>query len=1204
MKKTANNRISIATLFVLAIIAALFGFVGLTVRPARAASTTYYICYAADDYRVYPAKNAMTESGGVYTISPTLTQGDKFLVSDGNGALFGNDKGEPVTIRESGTQRYTVTFDGATVSYTEYSPEAVSIEISGATVLTADMQYRRANAVFDEFVYTAYDLKAGDSVEISVAGVKYGVDGAATDAFIIPKDGDYRFTFTKDEDHLYDDKYIKAYDVPELYVLCDGNGFATDPSYRMERDEDIIAYEEYYYEKLSVVKKDGELKFRIYDATNDEEYLPSSSGKLDDLDKGDYRIIYSPDHAYRVSGDNRYYASARRAEEYYGGYYVLGDFNDYEFTESDDFDSEYKLEKNANRDYDEYELTLYITQEKLDDFDGKIEFYVTDGTSIYRKPTGADISIDRAGEYELYFSPEHNYGRGYRYRYERVSDEPTRETVYITTTAEYNAFAAKCVSPEFTLNKTVILKNGLDFTDQDITPMAIFAGELDGLYNTIEGIEIDGGDNSAYIIGRLTADGIVKRLGLSVAMSGGDNVAPIAHAYGTAGEVTVSGTVDGDSYVGGLVGSLYAGGEIESCVSTAVVNGLLNVGGIAGFNAGEIRDSENSGAVNNKAFTSGDARAMLNVGGICGYATGNIFGCNNSGNIGFDQSRYFGGIVGLSSGGIYFCENKGSVGAENYAGGIVGYYGRFGNNNDQIVGSDISSWLDEYFGTGDGNFEEAEDTLVREIYYCFNSGAVTAENRAGGIAGKADATGLDIVGCVSSGNITAGSSYAGGIAGELGASTVSECVGCGRVVSQKESYAGGIAGASTGVIEYSASSAYVEAETSFAGGIVGSGATVRNCVSHAYVKKPSGECFGMIAGQATIYRNNFYPSGIYSDSSSEVKGIDGVNYGSENNYGACELDMSKIVSQGMLSPELYGLDTEHWLAGESEARFPVPRCFTDIVSPEQYTESARFEKAFNACEGLKEAAENVGKVSVTVAFFEYDFDNEKYELLEMFYISSGSGVNPPEVPQEDGYFTWWDTTDFSSFDKNTDVKMMFDKYITSVASDDTAHPLVIATGKFYSDTELKLNRNGEYISLSFERSGAPVSYGTVGVRYFVGNNGKVVVKLIDGGEITDAKFTVDGGYAIFELADGAAFCVSTVAGGGKLALIVSLSVVGTAIVVALCFCVPLLAKRRKRKKSESEKVEAVESENIEATEAKTEQKTEDNIKDKSEDKNE
>lgn len=1150
----------------------------VTFTAAKAATPVYYVCYESDDYRVR-AVNKMDEANGVYTLSPTLSQGAKFLVSDGEGALFGNAKGEPVTVTESGARRYTVTFDPSAtpaVSYADYSPEAVEIKVTGDAERTEAMIYRAVNAAFDEYVATVYGLEKDDAVTVVCSGVEYGVNGMGEVGYTVPLDGDYRFTFTKDADNLYDGKYIFGEDVPELYVLCEANGYEAADEYKLTRNEDV-AIVEYEYVGISVAEKDGKVKYSVYDATAGETYKPSESGEIEIHDKGEYRVRYTPNVPLRTDGEKSYYTALARVEDYYDGYFVLGDFNDYEFVDDEDFAQSYELIKDDGvTDYDEYKLTLYITDEMLDATDGAVEFYITDGTHIYRRPASdRDIRIERAGEYELYFSPTHNYGRGYNYRYDRVADDITRETVYISTADELIDFLAKCVSPEFSLNKSVIVTRDVDLSGKAIVPAATFAGELDGLFNTVRGVNIST-DVGAYLFGTVTADGKITRLNAEVDLSGGDYAALVRYNYGRLEKVSVSGAVSGDGFVGGIVAANYAGGEIVECESSVKVSGKLNVGGIVGFNAGEVELCRNAGAVNNEIFPSSDARGMLNVGGVAGYSTGNIFGCENAGNVGVDQARYFGGIVGLCSGGLYFCENVGTVGAENYAGGIVGYYGRFDSNgnNPSVSGQltdEIQAWLDSYFGSGDGNFEEEADNGVREIYYCVNGGSVTAEQYAGGIAGNAGAGGLDVIGCASDGNITAKTAFAGGIAGILGASNVSECATVGDVIAQKGGYAGGIAGQSTGTVRYCATACYVKGETSYIGGIVGDGATVENCVAHAFVDG-GDERFGAIAGAASVYANNFYAK----NAASAAKGIDGVIYGSENGYGAHELDEGDILSVGMLSAELYGLSAEHWLAGESEPRYPVPRAFTDIVKPEQYGDSAKFESAFAATGGVaqsvKAVGEGVGLRCVTVVFYEWNFGSDKYERLQGYYIAKGDGLTAPEVPQEDGYFTWWDTTDFSRFDEDTAVYMQYDKYKTSLASDDTNKPLVIVTGRFYSDTTLEIEYNGEYMSVKLMRGGVRVEQpdDTIRVRYFLNGAKRPTVKLISGGEITEPSFDIDGGYAIFDLPRGSQFCVTERSAGDNLGLILGLSIPLSVLVTALAFAIPMIVIRVRKKRIKNE----------------------------------
>ena len=1175
----------VVAFFAVAITAVAACFATVT---AVSAATDYYICYESDDYRVR-AINRMDENDGVYTISPTLSQGAKFLISDGAGGLFGNAKGEPVTVRETGTHRYTVTFDPSatpTVSYADYSPETVEIKVSaGGDERLEPMQYRAVNAAFDEYVATVYGLKKDDLVTVVCGGSEYGVNGKGEAGYTVPLDGDYRFSFTEDEDNLYaDDKYIQAEDEPELYVLCAGNDYKVADGYRLTRNEDV-AIVEYEYIGLTVAEKDGTVKYSVYDKTADETYKPSESGEIDIHDKGEYRVRYTPSVPQSTDGDKKYYTALARVEQYYDGYFVLGDFNDYEFSDGEEFASAYKLIKDDGvTDYDEYTLTLFVTDEMLKRFDGAVEFYITDGTHIYRKPLGGDIRIERAGEYELYFSPTHNYGRGYSYRYDRVADEIAPETVYISTADELVVFLAKCVSPEFSLNKQVIVTRDIDLAGKQITPAATFAGELDGLYNTMRGVEIST-DIGAYLFGTVTADGVIKRVSFDIKLDGGDYTSLVRYNYGKIEDVEVSGSVDGESFVGGIAAANYSGGEIVDCKNNAQVNGTLNVGGIVGFNAGDVENGKNTGNINNKIFSSSDARGMLNVGGIAGYSTGDIFGCENAGNIGVDQARYFGGIVGLCSGGLYFCSNSGAVGSETYAGGIVGYYGRFDTNggNGPSVGGQISSeiqeWLDSYFGSDDGSFEEAEDSGVREIYYCVNSGKVTAENYAGGIAGHAGAAGLDIIGCASSGDITAKTSYAGGIAGDLSASNVSECATVGNVIAQKGGYAGGIAGQSSGTVIYCASACYVEGKTSFVGGIAGVGNRIENCVAHAFVTVGDDEHFGAIAGAVSSGANNFYAR----NEASAAKGIDGVIYGSETDCKAQELDEDDITSIGMLSAELYGLSAEHWLAGETEVRYPVPRAFTDIVKPEQYGDSAKFERAFESSVGIaqavKAAGESVGLKCVTVVFYEWSFGSDRYERLDGFYITKGAGVTPPDVPQEDGYFTWWDTTDFSRFDADSSVYMQYDKYTTSLATDDTNTPLVIVTGRFYSDTTLEVEYNGEYMSVKLLRGETAVEQpdDVIKVRYYLGGAKHPTIKLISGGEITEPEVTIDGGYAIFNLPRGSQFCVTERTAADNLPLILGLTIPLSVLVTALAFAIPLIVirvkKNKKKKNAAEEKTE-------------------------------
>ena len=126
--------------------------------------------------------------------------------------------------------------------------------------------------------------------------------------------------------------------------------------------------------------------------------------------------------------------------------------------------------------------------------------------------------------------------------------------------------------------------------------------------------------------------------------------------------VKVSGTAQGAQYVGGVAG--YNTGDIEyvgnsvNITGSSTVNSAENsVGGVAGYNSGKIYASYNSGAVTGN----------YNVGGIVGYNEGKVMNAYNTAvitNSRSVRSASIGGIVGYSTNAnIGYVYNIGEVSA-------------------------------------------------------------------------------------------------------------------------------------------------------------------------------------------------------------------------------------------------------------------------------------------------------------------------------------------------------------------------------------------------------------------------------------------------------------------------------------------------------------------------------------------------------------
>lgn len=150
--------------------------------------------------------------------------------------------------------------------------------------------------------------------------------------------------------------------------------------------------------------------------------------------------------------------------------------------------------------------------------------------------------------------------------------------------------------------------------------------------------------------------------------------------------VTVTGTITGSTNVGAICKTTY--GDIESCVSyaTITVDGQ-RTGGIAGlvYAGGSITNCINYGAITSTYATSSLAPKAKEayIGGIVGYAYVRVETCANFGEVKAtgDGISCVGGIAGYArvgygaeAGSAYLlnCYNTGAVSAASKTGGIVG----------------------------------------------------------------------------------------------------------------------------------------------------------------------------------------------------------------------------------------------------------------------------------------------------------------------------------------------------------------------------------------------------------------------------------------------------------------------------------------------------------------------------------------------------
>ena len=194
----------------------------------------------------------------------------------------------------------------------------------------------------------------------------------------------------------------------------------------------------------------------------------------------------------------------------------------------------------------------------------------------------------------------------------------------------------------------ITLDTDIDLTGKDWTPIGTdydnsYKGTFDGGGHTITGLTFTTNDEFAGLFGWLNRAGTVKNVvmeGVQITSNqiyGGSIGGVVGYSWGTIENCSVSGSVSGTVYVGGVVGA-QIGGSITGCSSSATVKGTVDVGGVAG--------QTNSSATLTACYATGNVTLEIapkkNIAGgslvgmnagsslLACYATGNVTSTGSS----------------------------------------------------------------------------------------------------------------------------------------------------------------------------------------------------------------------------------------------------------------------------------------------------------------------------------------------------------------------------------------------------------------------------------------------------------------------------------------------------------------------------------------------------------------------------------------------
>ena len=275
---------------------------------------------------------------------------------------------------------------------------------------------------------------------------------------------------------------------------------------------------------------------------------------------------------------------------------------------------------------------------------------------------------------------------------------------YTVTSADGLMNIAKLVNGGKT-DINITLTADIDLTGKDWTPIGTdydnsYKGTFDGGGHTITGLTFTTNDEFAGLFGWLNRAGTVKNVvmeGVQITSNqiyGGSIGGVVGSGWGTIENCSVSGSVSGTVYVGGVVG-VQIGGSITGCSSSATVKGTVDVGGVAG--------QTNSSATLTACYATGNVIIEINPkkniagGGLVGMNAGSsLLACYATGNV---------TSTGSSTGYVHI----GGFLGNNYANVMTACYWK--NNHEQGIGYNKKSTEATKVNGTDVTWQKAVDAM-------------------------------------------------------------------------------------------------------------------------------------------------------------------------------------------------------------------------------------------------------------------------------------------------------------------------------------------------------------------------------------------------------------------------------------------------------------------------------------------------------------
>lgn len=254
---------------------------------------------------------------------------------------------------------------------------------------------------------------------------------------------------------------------------------------------------------------------------------------------------------------------------------------------------------------------------------------------------------------------------------ESVLDE---NILKISSLEDFLTFSENCRLDSFSKDLYVSLETDIDLTDIDFDGIPIFYGTFDGNRHRIKGFSITSDGSNKGLFRYVEESATIKNLIVEGKLTPDGSRSVIGGIAGTnAGHIkdcVFSGSVTGADSIGGLTGINEVTGILENCQIYGTIHGDHFVGGAAGENYGVIRNCSNLTKINTTEEENSVEISDITLDSLTSSESA-------------VTATDIGGIAGSNNGVIRDCENHGNIGYQHIGyniGGIAGSHSGYITN--------------------------------------------------------------------------------------------------------------------------------------------------------------------------------------------------------------------------------------------------------------------------------------------------------------------------------------------------------------------------------------------------------------------------------------------------------------------------------------------------------------------------------------------